>query len=51
MIPSTVQAIQNELEDKLAELILEGTIKRGNKVKVTVKDKKLSFGLKRGTNK
>lgn len=45
------RAIQNELEDKLAELILEGTIKSGNKVKVTVKDEKLSFGLKRGTNK
>ena len=45
------RAIQNELEDKLAELILEGTIKSGNKVRVTVKDGKLSFGLKRGINK
>lgn len=45
------RAIQNEIEDKLAELILEGTVKAGNKVKVTVKDEKLSFSLKRGMNK
>lgn len=45
------RAIQNEIEDKLAELILEGTVKPGNKVKVTVKDGTLSFGLKRGTNR
>lgn len=45
------RAIQNEIEDKLAEKILEGTVKTGNKVKVTLKDDKLVFSLKRGVNK
>lgn len=45
------RAIQNEIEDKLAELILEGTVKPGNKVRVTVKDGNLNFALKRGMNK
>ena len=45
------RTIQNEIEDELAERILEGKISVGNKVKVTVKDDKLYFGLKRGKNK
>ncbi len=45
------RTIQNELEDNIAEKILEGKIKAGNKVKVTVKDGKLDFSLKRGINK
>lgn len=45
------RTIQNEIEDELAERILEGKISAGNKVKVTVKDDKLHFGLKRGKNK
>lgn len=35
------RTIQNEIEDELAERILEGKIKAGNKVLVTVKDKNL----------
>ena len=42
------RTIQNELEDNIAEKILEGKIKEGNKVKVTVKDGKLDFSVKRG---
>ena len=45
------RAIQNEIEDVLAEKILEGSIKEGNRVMVTVKDGKLHFSLKRGRNK
>ena len=45
------RTIQNEIEDELAERILEGKIKAGNKVLVTVKDKKLDFALKRGHNR
>ncbi len=45
------RTIQNELEDNIAEKILEGKIKEGNKVKVTVKDGKLDFSVKRGSNK
>lgn len=45
------RTIQNELEDNIAEKILEGKIKEGNKVKVTVKDGKLDFFVKRGINK
>ena len=45
------RAIQNEIEDVLAEKILEGTIKAGNRVKVTLKDGKPVFSLKRGINK
>ena len=45
------RAIQNEIEDELAERILEGKIKAGNRVLVTVKDKKLDFVLKRGYNR
>ena len=37
------RTIQNEIEDVMAEKILEGSIKAGNKVLVTVKDGKLSF--------
>ena len=45
------RTIQNEIEDELAERILEGKIKAGNKVLVTVKHKKLDFALKRGHNR
>ncbi|MGN0317593.1 MAG: ATP-dependent Clp protease ATP-binding subunit [Lachnospira sp.] len=45
------RAIQSELEDAMAEKILEGKIKEGNRVKVTVQDDKLAFSLKRGLNK
>ncbi|MDO5381800.1 MAG: ATP-dependent Clp protease ATP-binding subunit [Eubacteriales bacterium] len=45
------RTIQSELEDALAERILEGKIKTGNRVKVGVKDNKLNFTLKRGINK
>ncbi|MBQ2473376.1 MAG: ATP-dependent Clp protease ATP-binding subunit [Lachnospira sp.] len=45
------RTIQNEIEDELAERILEGKISYGNKVKVTVKEDKLNFSLKRGKNK
>lgn len=42
---------QNEIEDPLAEQILQGKAGQGSRVKVTVKDGKLHFGLKRGLNK
>ncbi|MGN0328985.1 MAG: ATP-dependent Clp protease ATP-binding subunit [Lachnospira sp.] len=45
------RTIQSELEDALAERILEGKIKAGNRVKVGVKDNKLNFTLKRGVNR
>ena len=45
------RAIQNEIEDVLAEKILDGSVKAGNRVKVTMKDEKLNFTLKRGQNK
>ena len=45
------RTIQNEIEDNIAEKILEGKIKEGNKVKVSVKDGTLDFSLKRGINK
>lgn len=45
------RTIQNEIEDNIAEKILEGKIKEGNKVKVSVKDGNLDFSLKRGINK
>jgi ATP-dependent Clp protease ATP-binding subunit ClpC len=45
------RAIQNEIEDPLAELILEGTVKQGNRVKVTIKNGKPDFSVKRGMNK
>lgn len=45
------RTIQNEIEDNIAEKILEGKIKEGNKVKVSVKDGILDFSLKRGINK
>lgn len=37
------RALQNIIEDKLAEEILEGNIKRGDTVNVTVSDKELKF--------
>ena len=45
------RAIQNEIEDPLAEQILQGKAGQGSRVKVTLKDRKLHFGLKRGLNK
>ena len=45
------RTIQNDIEDALAEKILEGTVKQGNSVLVSVKDGKLHFSLKRGINK
>lgn len=45
------RTIQNEVEDVLAERILMGKVHAGNKVKITVKDNKLNFTLKRGMNK
>jgi ATP-dependent Clp protease ATP-binding subunit ClpC len=45
------RAIQNEIEDPLAELILEGKVKPGNKVKVALKNGRPDFSVKRGINK
>ena len=45
------RTIQNEIEDVMAEKILEGSIMAGNKVLVTVKDGKLNFSCKRGHNR
>lgn len=45
------RAIQSEIEDALAEKILDGSVKPGNRVQVSVKDGKLHFTLKRGMNK
>lgn len=45
------RTIQNEVEDVLAEKILMGKVHNGNRVKVSVKDNKLNFTLKRGMNK
>ena len=39
------RTIQNELEDKLAEEILDGNIKAGTKAKVSVKDNKITVKL------
>ena len=40
------RAIQTEIEDKLAEEILQKNIKPGDKVTVTVKNKKIEFNVK-----
>ena len=45
------RAIQNEIEDSIAERILEGSIKSGNKVLVMMKDGKPDFTIKRGSNR
>ena len=45
------RTIQNDIEDALAEKILEGSVKQGNRIQVSVKDGKLHFSLKRGMNK
>ena len=45
------RAIQTELEDTMAEKILEGSIKAGNKVLVKCNDGKLEFERKRGYNR
>lgn len=44
------RTIQNEIEDALADSILEGRIKNGNRVLVTMKNDKIHFRLKRGKN-
>ncbi len=44
------RAIQNEIEDALAEKVLDGSIKEGNKILITLKDGKLHFACKRGKN-
>lgn len=45
------RTIQNDIEDALAEKILEGSVKQGNKILISVKDGTLNFSLKRGMNK
>lgn len=45
------RAIQSELEDTMAERILEGSIKPGNRVLVKCIDGKLEFERKRGYNR
>ena len=40
------RAIQNTIEDKLAEEILSGNIKPGDKVVAGVKNKEITFTLK-----
>ena len=44
------RAIQTMIEDQLAEEILEGKIKTGNKVLVTCTEGKIEFSIKRGIN-
>lgn len=39
------RAIQNKIEDKLAEEILEGTIKNGDTVAVGIKNKQVEFSV------
>lgn len=45
------RTIQNEIENVLAEKILEGEAKNGSKVLVSCKEGKLTFSLKRGRNR
>ena len=45
------RTIQNEIENVLAEKILEGEVKNGSKVLVSCKEGKLTFSLKRGRNR
>ncbi len=45
------RTIQNELENTLAEKVLDGSVKAGSKVAVTCDKDKLVFSLKRGRNK
>lgn len=45
------RAIQSEIEDALAEKILDGSVKPGNRLQVAVKEGKLQFTIKRGVNK
>ena len=40
------RAIQSELEDALAEEILLGNVKRGNKVSAGLKNKKITFTVR-----
>jgi len=41
------RALQSMIEDKMAEEILEGRVKRGDKVNVTTKDDNLKFSIKK----
>lgn len=45
------RVIQSDIEDVLAEKVLDGSVKEGNKVRITVKDNKLVFANKRGRNR
>lgn len=45
------RTIQNEVENVLAEKILDGSVKAGNRVLLNCKDGKLAFTLKRGHNR
>lgn len=40
------RAIQSDVEDKLAEAVLDGTVKQGNQVSVRMKGKKVAFCIK-----
>ncbi len=40
------RAIQNHVEDKLAEAVLEGKVKSGNTVTIRLKDKEIKFTIK-----
>lgn len=40
------RAIQTEIEDTLAEEILMGNVKSGNKVSATLKDKKVIYKIR-----
>ena len=40
------RAVQNQLEDKLAEALLNGEIKRGEQVEVVISKKEIKFSLK-----
>ena len=41
------RALQNKIEDELADLVLSGKITEGKKVHITLKDKKLVFKVKK----
>ncbi len=40
------RTIQNLIEDKLAELVLEGKVREGDSVKITCKDGELKFSAR-----
>ena len=45
-LPSLRRIIQNEIEDVLADKILEGTLTNGQTMTIGKKDKKLTFSVK-----